>query len=201
MNVSGGLPNVGKTYHGGTPESIGRSVDLEGTECKFKDDVRVGAQPRQMRSGRFRTARLVRNTSGFALQPGRLASWATGFRGLRVAGYVSVTSAEVAGVVDPDLPSAGVANNDLFWLFRSGPVLVKTPTAGDATNVFTEGEVLGALTAATTGAPAAGRLGKVATGTTVTLPSAVINRIGRAISAATTANTNANLLVDLEILN
>lgn len=201
MNVSGGLPNVGKTYHGGTPDSIGRSVDLEGTECMFKDDVRVGAQPRQVRSGRFRTARLVRNTSGFALEPKRLVSWEAGYRGLRVAGYVSVTSAEVAGVVDPDLPSTGVADDDLFWLFRKGPVLVKTPVAGDATNVFTEGEVLGALVGATTGAAAAGRLGKVATGTTATLPSTVINRVGRAISAATTANTNADLLVDLEILN
>jgi hypothetical protein len=201
MNVSGGLPNPGKTYHGGTPDSIGRSVDLEGTECNFKDEIRVGAQPRQMRSGRFRTARLVRNTSGFALEPKRLVSWAAGFRGLRVAGYARLDGQEVAGVVDPDLPASGVANNDLFWLFRKGPNLVKTPLAGGAGNVFDEGEILGALTAATSGAATAGRLGKVATGTTATLPSVVVNRIGRALSAATTANTNADLLVDINILD
>jgi hypothetical protein len=201
MNVSGGLPNVGKTYHGGTPESIGRSVDLEGTECNFKDDVRVGAQPRQMRSGRFRTARLVRNVSGFALEPKRLASWKAGFRGLRVDGYSRLTNQEVAGVIDPDLPAAGVANNDLFWLFRKGPNLVKTPVAGGAGNVFDEGDVLTALTAVTSGAATAGRFAKVDLTAATHPASVIVNRIGRALSAATTANTNSDLLVDLEILN
>ena len=200
MNASGGLPNVGKTYHGGTPDSFGRSSGLEGTEMVFKDDVRVGNQPRRSRSGRFRTARLVRNVSGFALQPKRLVSWKAGYRGLRVAGYVAVDNAEVAGVVDPDLPAAGVATDDLFWLFTRGPVVVKTPLAGAAGNVFDEGDVLCALTAVTTGATTAGRLGKVASASTALAASVEFNRIGRAISAATTANTNADLLVDLNIV-
>lgn len=201
MNVSGGLPNLGKTYHGGTPTSIGLSIDLEGAECMFRDEVRVRSQPRQIRSGRYRTARLVRNVSGFALEPGRLVSWAPGFRGTRVAGYARLDGQEVAGVTDSFLPATGVANNDLFWVLRKGPALVRTPLAGNATNVFGEGDVVGALTAITSGAATAGRLGQVASASTVLAHSVMANRIGRAISAATTAMTNAEILIDLEILS
>lgn len=200
-NVSGGLPNPGKTYHGGTPASIGRSADLEGTEVKFKDEVRVGNEPRRIRSGRFREARLVRNTSGIALTPGRSVVWQAGHRGKRVNGYSSVTSQEVAGYVDPGLPATGVANNDLFWLFRKGPTLIKTPLASGAGNVFAEGDVLGALTAVTSQAATAGYPAVLVTASTALAASAILNRVGRVMSAMTTAQTNVDMLVDLDIIS
>jgi hypothetical protein len=198
-NVSGGLPNAGKTYHGGTPSSVGRSVELEGTEIKFRDEVRNGASPRTKRSGEFRYARLVRNTSSITLEPKRTVTWQAGYRHRRVDGYSRLDGVEVAGVVDPDLPATGVKPNDLFWCFFRGPVPVKTPVAGNATNVFSEGDVIGALTAATSGADAAGRVGKVATASTALAGSDLINRVGRVMSAMTTAQTNADMLVALNI--
>lgn len=203
-NVSGGLPNRGKTYHGGTPSSIGRSVALEGTAQDFKDDYESGAGPRLTRSARYCSAVLVRNTSGIALTPSRLVSWESGYTGKRVDGYTTTTGAEAAGVVDPELPATGVADDDLFWLFVKGPCLVTSDLAGGANNVLAIGQAVGALTAATSGATTAGRIVAVATGTTATLPSTIINRIGRAMSAATTANTggvaSGKILIDLNIV-
>ena len=197
-NVSGGLPNIGKTYHGGTPTSVGRSVELEGTCVTFRDEVKSGSAPATIRSGRFKKCILVRNTSGAALAPKRLVTWESGYRGRRVSAYADVAAEEVAGVVDDRLPASGVADDDLFWLIVGGPALVKTANAG-ASAVIAEGDVLVALTAGTTAD--AGRLGVANTASTALAASVSINRIGRAMSAATTANTNSDLLVDVQLLN
>ena len=196
-NVAAGLPNRGHTYHGGTPTSIGRSVSLEGTEVHFEDDVVVNGGPNTKRSGRTTLMRLVRNASGITLEPKRSVVWKTGFRGTRVDGYVATTAGEVAGVVDDQLGASGVANNDLFWIARKGPALVKNDIASGAGTVIAEGALVVALTAVTSQATTAGR---VASGSAAT-SSHVLNRIGKAMSAKTTANTNADVLVDLDILN
>lgn len=196
-NVSGGLPNIGKTYHGGTPASVGRSTELEGVEVRFKDEIKSAAGPATIRSGRFKKCLLVRNSSGGALLPKRLVTWEAAFRGRRVDAYADVTAEEVAGVVDDRLPAAGVADDDLFWLIIGGPALVKTSNAG-ATAVIAEGNVLVSLTAGTVAD--AGRLGVANTASTANADSVVINRIGRAMSAATTANTNSDVLVDVQLL-
>jgi len=194
------LPRRGKTYSGGTPSSIGQSVGLEGYIQEFKDEVRSGNGVLSQRSGQVTKAMLVRNASGFALLPGRSAAWQAGHRGRRVAGYTSTTVQEVAGYVDDKLPSTGVASNDLFWLLRKGPALIKTPNAGGAANVFAEGDALVALTAATTGAVTAGRPAVLAVAATTNTAAAIINKIGRVMSAMTTAQTNADMLVDLELM-
>lgn len=194
------MPRRGKTYSGGTPSSIGQSVGLEGYIQEFKDEVRTGNGVLSQRSGQVTKAMLVRNASGFALLPGRQVAWAAGYRGRRVAGYTATTAQEVAGIVDDKLPSTGVAVNDLFWLLRSGPALLKTPNAGGAGNVFAEGDVLNALTAATTGAVTAGRPAKLAVAATTNTALAVINRFARVMSAMTTAQTNADMLVELELM-
>jgi hypothetical protein len=107
----------------------------------------------------------------------------------------------VAGVVDEWLPSAGVVDDDLFWIVRKGPTLVLTDLAGGAANVITSGANLVALTAATSQATTAGRVQEYAFTTNVTaLQSQVLNRLGKAMSAKTTANTNADLLVDLQLI-
>ena len=195
-NVGAGLPNRGKTYHGGTPTSVGRSIELEGTEVKFRDDVKSGSGPTSLRSGRFTTCRLVRNVSGFALAPKRVVSWATGYRGTRVNGYVAVTAGEVAGVVDDRLHAAGAADDDLFYIMVKGPGLVVNDLASGASTVIVEGNLLVSLTAAATNAVTAGR---VAAGNAATL-SHIQNSIGKAISAAATANTGASILIDIDLI-
>ena len=200
-NVAPGLPNRGKGYHGGTPTSIGRSVDLEGTEVQFQDDTVVtGSAPNLKRSGRTVVARLVRNSSGVALLPGRVVSWETGFHGTRVDGYVTTTAAAAAGVVDDRFAAAGVPDDELFWLIRQGPCLIKNNIAAAAGTVITEGAYVVALTAATSQATTAGRItNQTLTGATDVLAGQIQNRIGKAMSAKTTANTNVDVLIDLEL--
>lgn len=197
-NVTG-LPKRGYTYHGGTPDAIGKSIQIEGHPVSFMDEVPSGSAVRIKRSNGFVHAILVRNVSGAALTPGRAVTWKAGFRGKRVDGYVRLTNAEVAGIVDDQLPAAGVANNDLFWLIVKGPALLKTPLAGGAGNVFAEGDVLVALTAVTSGATTAGRA-SVLDLTAATHPAAaIVNRFARVMSAMTTAQTNADMLVEIDI--
>jgi len=147
-------------------------------------------------------ARLVRNVSGIALLPGYTVTWrdADGIRNKEVDGYARTTAAEVAGIVDPFLPSSGVRDDDVFWLIVAGPVLAKTSLAGNAENVISRGDIMYALTAATSQATTAGRVISYAatTGTTTAL-SQILNRIGRAMSAKTTDNTNADVLVDVHV--
>lgn len=182
-NVSGGLPNAGKTYHGGTPASVGRSTELEGTEMKFRDEVRVGNEPRRRRSGRFRLARLVRNDSGVTLLPGRAAAWKTNFRGTRVGGYTAADGDPVAGIVDPDLPAAGVKPSDLFWLFREGPSEV------DRTGL-TDVAAEAALISAASGLYKVGALTSVAN---------AVNNIGRVIRPVVNNDGQTTVLIDLKI--
>lgn len=196
-NVAAGLPNRGSTYHRGTPTSIGRSADLEGISRVFIDDVVVAGGPNSKRSGREVRCRLVRNSSGITLEPKRTVRWESGYRGRRVDGYCVATAAECAGVVDDHLSAAGVADDDLFWVVRGGPCLIKTDIASGATNVIADTDIIVALTAVTSQATTAGR---VAAGNAATL-SHVLNRIGHAMSAKTTANTNSDVLVDLELID
>jgi len=194
------LPRRGRTYSGGTPSSIGQSVGLEGYVQDFKDELRTGAGVLSQRSGQMTTAMLVRNASGIALLPGRSVAWSAGFRGRRVAGYTTLTAQEVAGYVDDQLPSTGVANNDMFWLLRRGPALIRTAHVAGAGNVFAVNDVLVALTAVTTGAVTAGRPAVLAVAATTNTAEAIINRIGRVVSAMTTSQTNANMLVELQLM-
>lgn len=199
-NVTG-LPNRGFTYHGGTPDTVGKTIGIEGHPVQFKNHFRDGAGMQQIRSNRYTHAVLVRNTSGVNLLPGRHVKWQAGFRGRRVDGYTHTTAQEVAGVVDDQLPAGGVAPNDLFWLLRKGPALIKTPINGGAANVFAEGDVLIALTAASSQANTAGRPGKLDTAVTTSTGAAIINRFARVMSAMTTAQTDSSMLVDLELIS
>jgi hypothetical protein len=78
--------------------------------------------------------------------------------------------------------------------------LIKTPHGGGAGNVFAEGDLLNALTAVTTGAVTSGRPAVLATAATTNTALAIVNKIGRVMSAMTTAQTNADMLVDLELM-
>ena len=100
--------------------------------------------------------------------------------------------------MDEFLPTAGVPANDLFWIVVEGPTNILSDLAGADNNVVNIGGILVALTAATSQCTTAGRvMPQDITGATSVLANAVQNRIGRALSARTTANTNADILVNV----
>jgi hypothetical protein len=189
-------------------ETAGAFDHLVGKEWSFEDiDYGATAQgARPSRTARAVTCRLVKNGSGGALLPKRLVRFKTGAGpeyGAVVDGYAR-TTAERSYPVDEFLPAAGVPNGAYFWVVVEGPAKVLTPLAGAEFNGdVTEGSRLVALTAATSGATTAGRVAvENFTGSTQTADYAFIhnnlaNMVGRALSARTTGNTNADLLVEV----
>lgn len=204
-NVTG-LPRLGATYFTGpnrtAPTSPTTSIGLEGITKTFADVTPgQGAGVDKQRSGHEKVCRLVRNVSGIALLPGRVVVYKSGFYGKRVDGYVTTDYALAAGVVDEHLPAAGCPNNDMCWITVHGPTVVKSDIAAAATNVISQGDPLVALTAATSQATTAGRIQPyVATSNATQAASQAMNRIGRAMSASTTNNTNNSLLTYVDLL-
>lgn len=181
--------NRGETWYGGSAidsNDLG-GVNLEGKEYVFEDTIRGTQNPVRVR--------VVRNKAADVLLPKRLVRFQAGsFYGRRVDGYTS-TTAEEGFPVDELLPSTGVPVNDLFYIVVNGPALVLSDLAGGANNVITTSNNLVALTAATSGATTAGRVAaQDLTGATAVLANQIQNRIGRALTAATTANTNTDIL-------
>lgn len=137
MDLPVGLPKLGYTVHGvqlatptspdPNPGSYGTTVAIEGTPYTFKHLARVTSSNgiRPILSGAERNCVLVRNTSGGVLLPGQVVTWESGYRNRRVSAKASAAGYTVAGVVDYYLPSNGVADKDLFWLFRTGPIEVR----------------------------------------------------------------------------
>lgn len=158
------------------------------------------------------TAIALRNNSGGALLGGRFVSLenTAGYSPVQKADGYSDTLAQGGLVlVDPDLDSNGVADGDIFWGFIKGPKLCKTPTVGaDFNGDIAVGGPLVASTGSTSGSTSEGRVSNVtfanatAGNTTVGLQaySMAKNHLGRALSAKTTGNTDADILVNLEIV-
>jgi hypothetical protein len=171
-------------------------ANYEGMEYEFED---VNPSTGVVRSGRKVRVRCVRNSSGFAILPKRLCKFAltAGKYGRIVTGYCT-TVGEESYPADEYLPSTGVADGDLFYIVVEGPALVKTDLAAGANNVFNVGDKITALTAVTSNATTSGRVQpQDLTGATALLANQIQNRIGYALSAKTTANTNDDLLVDV----
>ena len=156
--------------------------------------VTTGAKTK--RSNRQVTCLLVRNEAAAALLAKFVVKWKSGQRNRQVDGYCSSTNEACAGVIDEFLGSSGVAVHELFWLVVKGPTLIKTALEGDANNSIAMDDLLGALTAATSGATTSGRVGVIAMTASGPGGLAMQNGFGRALSAKTTANTNADVLVD-----
>lgn len=141
----------------------------------------------QIRSNRRKVCIAVRNASGGALLPKRVVrfSLTAGKLLSEVDSYVAVDFEERVGVVDEFLPASGVANGDVFWVTIDGPTEVATGLASVAMSV---GDRVVAQTAATSGAPGAGRV--TAHALAGTSPgTAVQGIIGYALSSAATAAT------------
>jgi len=196
------LPQLGKTYLNGpnrTPDSTATtSKAIEGIVKLFKNvnyNSTAGAQVKDTITGGEVTAILVRNASGIALLPGRVCVWKTLQQGKQVDGYVSADFGKCAGVVDPFLPSTGVASNDYFWLIVKGPCLVKKSL--DA-NTLSSDDYVVSITAATSQATTAGRIVSAVLANNATSNASVaLNRLGIAMS--TSATTDANVLVRLDL--
>lgn len=200
----------GKTYFDGrtiTAADVAATKHLEGQEKVFEDiDYSAGPFTRTLRSGRKVRCRCVRNNSGIALLPKRLVTMeaTAGDWGKRVDGYADV-NAERAYPVDEFLVSTGVPVDDLFWIVVEGPAMCSTALEANGDNVIAVGDRLTSQTAATSGATTAGRVKKQAALSAAT--SGVVDfttifaegtqYVGSALSAKTTANTAADILVDI----
>jgi hypothetical protein len=197
------LPNRGKTFLTGSPDrtiDATMKVDLEGSIKHFDDvDPTVTSGAKMRRSNKRVVCMLVRNemANSAVVLPQRVVKWKSGQRNRQIDGYCALTNEACAGVVDEFLTSAGAALHDLFWITVQGPTLMLNALAA---NTIALDDLLGALTAVTSGATTAGRVGVVALTATSTATTdgsfgaALANMFGRAMSS--TATTNASILVD-----
>lgn len=192
-------------YNGATIDSSNLGgQNLEGKIWVFEDEDltpgKVGAKV--IRTGRPVKCMCCRNVSG-TTQYGKflINLQSGGADGRYYCGRfdgLSYIAGQRAYPIDEYLPSTGVPNNDLCWIVIEGPAVCMTPLDGAADNVFSVGSMVAALTAATSGATTAGRVyPQDLTGATSPLGNQIQNRIGHALSAATTANTNSGLLVEV----
>lgn len=182
----------GSTFYGnGTPNltDVG-AIALEGKEYLVQDS-NVG-------DGTV-VLRVVRNVSGTALAAKRLVRFQSGYEGRRVDGYGAVQN-QWTYPVDDAYGSQTIANNDLFYVVVRGPCLINSSLAGADTN-WSVGDYVACCTAATSQATTAGRLAQgtcAITGNTGPgIMKDIRNQIGRALTAATTNNTNTDTLVDV----
>ena len=191
----------GSSYYNNFASSTGSTTDgvqLEGKEWMFED---FNPATKTLRSNQYVKCRVVRNTSAGVLLPSRLANLAVapnsnGAFGGQVDGYAT-TLAQRAYPIDEFLPAGGVQVNDLFWIVTEGPAMVLTDLAA-LTGVISIGSKVVAQTAVTSGATTAGRvLLQDLTGATAPLANQAQNYVGHAMTAATTSQTNASILVNV----
>jgi hypothetical protein len=155
-------------------------------------------------SGRSIIAVMLRNTSGGVLlgkRIGILDEVTAGYGLLETcSGYSDTLAQRNVVVVDDKLPSGGVADDDIFWGILQGPTTVLTPhVEADFNGIISIGDPLVSSTATTTGATTAGRLSNVTVvGQTGGTQAFTMGRgvVATALSAATTGNTNSDLLVN-----
>lgn len=190
----------GETFYNGTTIN---SSDLGGLEHEGKtwvfEDILVnaagGAKPQ--RSNRPVKCMCVRNVGAAAILPGQLVNLQkSGVNYLGRVDGLSFVTGQRGYPADEFLPAAGVPVNDLFWVVVEGPAICLTDLA-QVVNIAV-GDLVTALTAVTSGATTAGRVvGQDLTGSTALLGAQIQNRIGHAISAVTSGNTNSPLLVEV----
>jgi hypothetical protein len=151
----------------------------------------------KIRSNRVKTCVAVRNSAAVALLPKRvvrfrLSAGTAVFA--EVDGYAAETNEERVGVVDEHLPASGVAVNDVFWVTVAGPTEVAVALSGTAVAV---GDRLSCVTAATSGATTAGRVGpSPLSASTAGANNNGLGVIGRACSVGATTGTNVLALVN-----
>lgn len=209
---------IGFTYFNGGTTNTTDGAWLEGREYIVPDlDYSRSTAPGQLEKSRaywgtatnFKKVRIVRNVSGVTLYPRALVTFKSGQFGKQVDGYARTLGAGPAFPVDEFIPiigglsptGGGVPANDLFYIVVAGTAEVLTDPGAGATDVFSAGSILVAQTVAnstysmTQMATLAGGRAIIAdfssAGVTgATLANQAMFRIGVALSASTTANTN-----------
>lgn len=164
---------------------------LEGQKVYLPNSA--AATPETRRNGTDVVAIVVRNVEGSALAAGTAVQWKTGYHGTRVEAADGGAEKAVAGFVDDHIGSAGVQNNDLFYLIVEGPVVAVTldGTAHTGSN-YVEGYRM--FLSATSG--------KIegfanADGSLKTTASAPFNSVGRVLTTA--AKNAGTVLLDVKI--
>lgn len=178
----------GSTLHGGTPTDTVGQEKLLGAEFEYRDP----------NSGRRTVYRAVRNVSGGALLPKfpvKFKSTST-YIGTEVDGYQSTNTGDWV-IVDPDLPAAGAANNDIFFVVVEGFTTSRTPNSfvGPAIAV---GDFISAATHAATQSVTLAGMYAITAANTELAAAVMLNCHARAIEARTTGETGSDL--DIEIL-
>ena len=154
------------------------------------------------KTGKTIKAVALRNESGLTLYGKRVVKLTetAGYSLVEsVDGYAPTLADGNIVIVDDQLSSTGVADDDIFWGIISGPVTVLTSTVGaDFNGDIAVGSPLVAATGSTSGNSTSGRVSNVTiagqTAGTVAFQMAD-NLVGRALSARTTAETAEDLLI------
>jgi hypothetical protein len=156
-------------------------------------------------TGRTITVMAVRNEAGFAVLGKRAVKLkeSGGYGDFEaIDGYCAVKADAHVVFSDPNLPSAGCADDDIMWVVLEGPTIVLSPfEAGGFDKAIVAGDPLVGATGSTTGTSGVGRVsvGGVLAGGSLAATEAYAharNNLGRALSARTTGETNADILVD-----
>lgn len=180
---------LGKTYYGPSatiPSSPGNSIEYEGMEHDF-EDVAPGQDPgaKTRRTRQWVHAICVRNKAGVAVVPGDVVKWKATFRRRRTDVKTDTADMEVAGVVDPHLPSAGVRDGDLYWLIRKGLCEVNKPSGAISEGALLVANASGQAAAA--GAPASDQEAQ----------DQATNALGRCQTAAASGDTQVLAYLDI----
>jgi hypothetical protein len=176
------------------PDNVAPLSSPDGTEIQYVGKIYM--YPDKNYGKGLITLLCVRNMSGIALAPKRQVTFKAGKFGEEVDGYARVNPAQ--GFTIWDQHPASIADKQLFYVVLEGPTLCSTGVAADATNVINALDWLVSLTAVTSQAVTAGRVGPIdLTGATTPLANQLIYRLGQALSAKTTSNTAADVLVNI----
>jgi len=192
---------IGKTFYNGQTidsNNIPTGITIEGQE-RTDPDKSWNTSGQAFRSGHPVTRRIIRNNATFNLIGKKLATYAAGFEGQRADGMHRLTPAATVfkgHPIDEYLPSAGVPQNDFFYVVVRGPCLVLTSLEGDATNSIAVGNFLVTLTAGTSGSTTSGRVQPLLMAATENWIN-IASILGRALSAKTTTQTNNDLLINV----
>lgn len=195
---------LGETLKGTDDDGNLINKDKLGQIYVFPASNLSGTTGKKRRTGKPVVAVCLRNESGATLYGKRLArcTKTAGYSLIEaVDGYTTVLNDGPCVVIDEFIATGGVADDDIFWGIIGGPVTVLTPLAGATFNAtgIAVGDNLVACTAVTTGATSAGRIAGHALANATDAAgafAAAANRIGHALSARTSGETNSDLLID-----
>jgi hypothetical protein len=201
---------LGKTLKGTDADGNLINSEVLGREFTF-NNIQTTSPTNGVRS--FHTGEplrviALRNRSGVTLYGKRHATL-----DLTTAGTAGVTDvkglcdalAEASVLIDPELATVGVADKDIFWGVVEGLALTLTPEAGAGFNgdIAVGADLVAATAASSTSSTTGGRVSNATfsgatDGSTVAVLRAynlAMNHLGTALSARTTGETSADLLM------